>query len=188
MNGITIGSIAANIIISDASTFFKELLSLTIWVILSILIGFIALKSPKLRVILDGQPTILIKKGQLLKNSLKKTRMNIDDLSMLLREQNIFSFKDVDYAILEPNGKISVLKLINKQNVIREDLNINKKTPVFIPTEIIVDGNIVEHNLLEHNLTKVWLYQELKNLGVKNVKDILYAELQEDGSLYILNS
>lgn len=110
ITGITIGSIAGNMVMIDTRTFYKELTSLTIWCVLTELVSFIALKSPKLRNKLDGEPTMVIKKGVIDKNALKSLRVNVDDLTMLLREKDIFDFSEVDYAILEPHGRLSVLK------------------------------------------------------------------------------
>lgn len=185
ITGITIGSIAANMVISPSLSFFKEIVALSIWCLLTVVIGYLTLKSSKLRIILDGQPTIIIKRGKILRKSLKSLKMNLDDISMLLREQNIFSIRDVDYAILEPNGKISVLKKVNKQPTTREDLNIIVPAAKYLPTEIIVDGKFVTHSLKELNLTKEWVIQQLNQIGISSIKSILYAEIQDDGSIFV---
>ncbi|WP_235436077.1 DUF421 domain-containing protein [Gottschalkia purinilytica] len=104
---------------------------------------------------------------------------------MLLREKNIFSIKDVEYAILEANGKLSVLKKQEQESVTKKDLNVLTSELKYLPSEVVVDGTIVERNLRELNITKDWLYNELRSLGIKSVSEIFYAELQSDGSLYI---
>lgn len=110
VTGITIGSIAADIAGESESHFFNGLIGLIWWSILTILVGYIGLKSSTARILFDGQPTIVIKVGKILKEALQGTRLNLDDLSMMLRERDIFSIQDVHNAILEPNGKLSVLK------------------------------------------------------------------------------
>lgn len=117
ITGITIGSIAANMVMLDTRSFYKELASLTIWCILTELVSFIALKSPKLRKNLDGTPTIIMKNGVIDKKALGSLRLNVDDLTMLLREKDIFDLSEVDYAILEPHGRLSVLKKENFKEV-----------------------------------------------------------------------
>lgn len=185
ITGITLGSIAANMILESTTYFVNGIVSLLWWFLLTSLTGFIALKSPKLRVILDGEPTIVIKKGEIIEKALYSMRLNVDDLSMMLRNKDIFSIKDVDYAILEPDGKLSVLKKQEQQSVTKKDMQILTLSPIYFPTELVVDGKLIKHNLEELNLTEKWLNTQLKNSGVNSIKDIFYAELQSDGTIYI---
>lgn len=185
ITGITIGSLAANMVIISSRNFFKELTTLIVWCLLSMIIAYIGLKSGKARVVLDGQPTILVKKGEIDKKSLSKTRLNIDDLTMMLRQKDVFSIAEVDYAILEPNGTLSVLKKPQYQNVLKQDVKINIITPTYIPSEIIVDGKIIEKNLKELGLSNDWLAKQLELVGVYSVQEVLYAEIQSDGQLFI---
>ncbi|WP_094698796.1 YetF domain-containing protein [Brevibacillus laterosporus] len=185
VTGITIGSMAASSAFDKHINFIEAIFSLIMWSLLTILVEYISLKSNKARVILDGQPTILIKKGKIMADALARVRMNMDDLSMLLREEHVFSIKDVAYAILEPNGRLSVMKTKGATSVTREDLKINKAEVTIFPSELIVDGQIVEKNLKEFNLNKKWLLQELDKQGITSIKDVFFAELQEDGSVII---
>ncbi|GED70889.1 hypothetical protein BRE01_45910 [Brevibacillus reuszeri] len=110
VTGITIGSLTASMVIEPDTNFFEGLVSLALWAILTVLVEFLSLKSSKARVLLDGQPTLVIKKGEILEEALAQCRLNMDDLSMMLRKEDVFSIKDVAYAILEPNGQLSVMK------------------------------------------------------------------------------
>lgn len=185
ITGITIGSLAANTVMLSTQDFLKELTSLVIWCILSTIIGYIGLKSGKMRVILDGQPTIVVKKGMIDRKALAKTKLNIDDLTMMIRQNNVFSIAEVDYAILEPNGTLSVLKKRPFQHTQKNDFNVNATPPVYLPAEIIVDGTIIIKNLKEFGLSKEWLDYELQKAGFSSAKHILYAELQSNGQLFI---
>lgn len=185
VTGITIGSMAASSAFDKHINFIEAIFSLIMWSLLTILVEYFSLKSNKARVILDGQPTILIKKGKIMADALARVRMNMDDLSMLLREEHVFTIKDVAYAILEPNGRLSVMKTKGATSVTREDLKINKEEVTIFPSELIVDGQIVEKNLKEFNLNKKWLLQELDKQGITSLKDVFFAELQEDGSVII---
>jgi uncharacterized membrane protein YcaP (DUF421 family) len=185
ITGITIGSIAANMVHETDQPFMDDFISLTWWCVLTFLVGFISLKSGKLRQIIDGQPTILIKKGKIMRDSLKSNRVNMDDLSMLLRKQNIFSITEVEYAILEPNGNLSIMKKPQHQQITKSDMNIYRPSLNHIPSEIIVDGKIIYDNLKELNLNENWLNDELKKQNINSLKEIFYAEIQEDGSLFI---
>lgn len=185
VTGITIGSIAAAMVLSADSFFSNELIALLWWCFLTFFLAFITLKSTKLREILDGQPVILIKKGILDRNSLNKTRISLEDLLIMLREQLIFSIVEVDYAILEPNGKLSVLKKIEYLSPTLKDLNIHNAYPKYLPTQLIVDGKLLYKNLIELDISIKWLDEQLNKKNIYDIKDVFYAEIQQDGSLYI---
>jgi len=185
ITGIAVGNMAGDMIIHKDVKIRDGLTGMAIWCFFTFLIEFISIKSAKARVILDGQPTIVIKKGQIIKKELKRLRLNIDDLTMLLRTKNIFSITDVDYAILEPNGDLSIIKKAGKDYVTKEDLNIPNSTSLFIPSEMIVDGKLINASLQEYNLDHEWLMKKLADQGIEKISDVLYAELQKDGSLYL---
>jgi uncharacterized membrane protein YcaP (DUF421 family) len=182
--GITLGSIAAEIASKTHISFWNGITSLIWWSILTIIISYIGLKSAKARVIIEGQPVVIIKRGNILEDELRKLRLNMDDLSMLLREQNVFSTADVENAIFEPNGKLSIMLKSNKKPVTKEEQGIFTFRPKYIPTELLVDGKIVEKNLLEAGVSAEWLRNQLANSNLE-IKDTFYVELQEDGTLYI---
>lgn len=185
VTGITIGSLAAEIIAFDDQTIWHEVVGLIWWCLLTALLAYITLKSSKLRNIIDGQPSILVKNGALQEKALKSTRINLEELSMMFREQGIFSIKDIDYAILEQNGQLSILKMQEQINVSRKDMNIPASQPQYLPAEIIIDSKIIHKNLTSYGLNMQWLKTQLKKQGVKNIDDVFYAEIQEDGSLYV---
>ncbi|WCN39589.1 DUF421 domain-containing protein [Aneurinibacillus uraniidurans] len=185
ITGITIGSIAADIAGRSESAFLNGLTSLIWWSCLAILIAYIGLTSPSARVLFDGQPIILIKEGKIRKQSLKHARLNLDDLSMMLRKQGVFSMQDVNYAILEPDGQVSILKKEEHQPVTKKDLAIPTPKSVFLPSEIISDGKIVKKNLQELHVTEAWVQAQLKKHGIQSVEEVFYAEIQKDGSLFV---
>ncbi|MFA7688505.1 MAG: DUF421 domain-containing protein [Bacilli bacterium] len=185
ITGITIGSIAANAVNIDNSTNYDDYIGVIIWFVFTIIISIITLKSSRLRTIFDGEPAIVIKKGKIQDKILKSLRLNLNDLTMLLREKNVFNISDVDYAILETNGKISILKKEGYNLVTKEDMNIKTNTKPFINTSVIIDGNLIKNNLKELNIKEVWLKQELKKQNIKDYKDVLYAEVKNNGTLYV---
>ena len=185
ITGITIGSIAAEIASQKETPFIDGLISLIWWTLLTILMSWISLKSSRARVFLDDEPTILIKDGKLSVKSLKSTRMHMDDLLMMLREQSIFSIQDVHYAVLETNGELSVFKKPNQQEATKQDVKADVSLPVYMPSEIISDGKIVQKNLLGLDLDEEWVMRKLRKQGIDSVEDVFYAQLQTNGSLYI---
>ena len=185
ITGIAIGNMAGEMILHPEVKIFTGILGMTIWTVLIFVVEFIGLKSGKVRSVLDGEPTIVIKKGFIQYKELKKMRLNMDDLTMLLRTNHVFSIKDVNYAILEPNGDLSILKVEERQQITKKDMNVKLERFEYIPSEIIVDGKIVYKNLKELGKTKEWLYDELRANKIYSIKDVLYAELQSDGTLYM---
>ncbi len=185
ITGITIGSIAANVVSESNQPFIDEFLGLTWWCILTFLSGLLELKSMKLRRMIDGKPTILIRKGEIIKSSLKSTQFTMNDLSLLLRNQNIFSITEIDYAILEPNGSLSILKKPEHQEIKKSDMKIPTNGFKYVPTALIIDGNIIDNNLKILNLNNQWLKTQLQKQNIYSAKDVFYAEIQSDGSLFV---
>lgn len=185
VTGITIGSIAANMVDYEWKQFKVTIWGLIIWALLTTIVSILILKCPKLSDFFEGQPTIVIKKGRIQKQELFRVGVDIDNLMMMLREKDVFSIKEVEYAILETNGQLTILKYPEYENVKRKDMGLIPKTNQYLPMDLIIDGKIVEKNLLEVNLTKEWLFNELKKQGVNSEKEVLYAQLQSDGTVYI---
>lgn len=188
VTGITIGSLAADIISTSESSIFDKMLSLILWCALTACLAYITLKFEKLKVVIDGQPVILIRKGILEKDSMKKTRISLEDLSIMLREKNIFSVLEVDYAILEPNGKLSVLQKQAYLNPSKADMDIPILQTKYLPSQIIRNSHLVYENLKELNLSIEWLNTQLKLQNINNIDEVFYAEIQNDGSLYIVKN
>lgn len=186
--GIALGNIAGDMVVHKDIKLIDGLVGMVIWASLTFFLGYISLKLPKIRVILNGEPAIVIKKGIILRDVLASHRLNMDDLSMLLRNNKVFSVRDVDYAILEPNGQLSVLKKAEQEQVTRKDMKIQPGIRYYIPAEIIVDGKVVYKNLKEFNLDSKWLGQQLKQAHIGSVEEVFYAELEEDGSLYTIKN
>lgn len=185
ITGIALGNMAGDMVVHRDIKLIDGVVGLTLWAVLTLIVEYVSLKSSKARVILDGEPTIVIKNGKILEKSLASNKLNMDDLSMLLRLKNIFSIKEVDYAILEPNGQLSVLKKVENELITKKDAHIQPTPRQYIPTELVVDGKIVKRNLHELNLSQEWLDQQLKMNGADTIEDVFFAELQSDGSLYI---
>ena len=185
ISGIAIGSMVSDIILHSDIDFWSSMFGVVLWVGFVFCVELAGLKNVKVRELLDGQPVILVKSGKILYDALKKERLNIDDLTMMLRTNNVFSILDVAYAILEPNGDLSVLKKQAKETVTKGDMNIEFKQFKHIPTAVVIDGKIIVKNLTELNITESWLNGALNNLNIKNKADILYAEMQEDGQLHV---
>jgi len=161
------------------------MIGMTLWSVLIFLMEYLSLNLPGVRVLLDGEPVLVIKKGVVQARELKKMRLNMDDLTMLLREKDVFSIREVQYAILEPHGELSVVKKAVKQQASKEDLNLQPQEPAYLPGEIITDGKVIARNLREFGKSEEWLRQQLAAQRISSAKDVLYAELEEDGTLFV---
>ena len=185
ITGITFGSIAAEMAGQSDVKFLNGLTSLIWWAVLTLFASYIALKSSIIRVVLDDQPAIVVKEGAIMENALKKERLHVNDLMMMLREQSIFTLQDVNYAILETNGELSVLKKVAQQEATKQDVKASTSTPKYLPTELISDGKIMKKNLTELSLTEEWLMKELRKQGIESADQVFLAQIQDDGSLFV---
>jgi uncharacterized membrane protein YcaP (DUF421 family) len=184
ISGITIGSIAGTIIGSEPHELWLHYFDLVIFVVLTYLLSVITENSRPLRKILDGSPTIVIENGRILEDAMGHMRYDLDELNSQLREQGIFDPSDVQYAIMETTGKLSVIQKASTQPVTRSDLNIQSPEAT-LPVEIILDGTVVEEGLQKKNLTLKWLTNELAKHNLSNISDVTYAVIDSKGNLFI---
>lgn len=183
--GITIGSIAAVASVDKDINVFEGGFSIIIWSLVTVLISEVTLKNIKLRLWIDSEPLLIIDKGKVIYKNMKKARYNMGDLLMQLRVKDIFYITDVEIAILEPDGKLSVLKKAEKTSVTVEDINIKKpKTDVMV--EVILDGNILFKHLPKIQKDKDWVTAQLKSRNINNIEDVVFAGIQADGQMYIV--
>lgn len=186
VSAIAIGSIAASLAISSGLSIRNGVIALIAWAAFTISMEFIDIKFKRARKITTGEPIIVIKEGRIMEHALRKTRLDVDSLNALLRHKGVFSLKDVDYAIFETSGNLSVKEKQKNQTATKNDVNLSPN-PTLYPTstEIISDGILNTNNLLKLNLDENWVQQQLNLAGVKSLSEIFYAEVQKDGSLYI---
>jgi len=183
--GITIGSIAATLTTTPQDPFLPGLLGLVIWGLLPILIGLITLKWVPIRKIMEGEPVVIIQNGKIDEEVMTKQRLNYDDLLMLLREQKIYNIQDVENAIYERDGQLSVQLKSQQQPVTPKDLNLSTQYKG-LPTTIIEDGTILNNRLKEVSLSKDWLLKKLqREHGIKNANEVSIAQLDTGGNLYV---
>lgn len=180
---ITLGALTANITFN---------LKMNIWLLLTALLTFsgiayllmvLAIKSRLFRKWISGRPTMLIQEGKILEENMRKLKITLDTLNQELRERNIFNIEEVQYAVLEQNGKISVLRKPEFLPVIHKDLNIQSQSPQTFPIELIMDGEIITTNLQQNNLKKDWLMSQLKTRNL-SLEKISYAVISSNGQLF----
>ena len=186
VTGITVGSLAAAVVTDTSLEMIKGIYALILWSILNIIIEFVILKFDKSRLLITGKPSILIKRGEIDKKALAKCRFNADELNMMLRNKDIFDITEVDYAILETSGELTVLKKPKFDYVTKKDMPIPFKQNRNLPVQIINNGKIIESVMTEYNLDINWVHSEVKRLGYKDIKDIFYAGINSQGQFFIV--
>ncbi|HHT93518.1 MAG TPA: DUF421 domain-containing protein [Clostridiaceae bacterium] len=146
-------------------------------------ISFVLLKSQKARNIICGKKKTIIQNGQIVENILMSEMYNIDDLLEALRIKGFFDIADVNLAILENNGELSVLPFSKAEPVKREDMNITAKEGNII--DLIIDGTLIEENLDMSNVRPKDLLSQIKKVGGTSVKDVLYCSINTNGEFWI---
>lgn len=168
---IMIGELAVVAIDNQYEPVLHSVLPMLLLMMIQISFAMLSLKSKKFRDMIEGKPTLIINRGKIDEKEMRRQRYNFDDLLMQLREKDIRNIADVEFAILEPSGKLSVFEKENKDT-----------GDITIP--LIMDGQIVEVNLSRINKTNLWLRQELKKNGYSDIKNISFCSYQ-NGSFFI---
>lgn len=179
---ITLGAITANIAFNVNMNIWHLLVALITFSGIAYVLMVLALKNRTLRKWISGQPTILIQDGKILENNMRKLKITLDTLNQELREKNIFNIEEVQYAVLEPNGKVSVLRTPAYLPVIHKDMNLQTDIQQSFPVELIMDGCIIDDNLRQNDIKKEWLLSQLKARGM-SVENISYAVKSSIGHL-----
>ncbi|WP_138419085.1 DUF421 domain-containing protein [Aquibacillus sediminis] len=130
------------------------------------------------------EPTIVVKDGKILNHNLKKIRYSIDNVLQMLRQKDVFDLNDVDIAIIEANGSISVYKKTEKNAITREDMAIRKQ-PSSIALPIIVEGKLYRDVMNDLAINETWLHQQLADKGIKNLNDVFFASINDQHQLHV---
>ncbi|MGI6366552.1 MAG: DUF421 domain-containing protein [Bacillota bacterium] len=181
---ITVGSIAATNLADPAVPHGPTLMSIGVIALIQIIFSKLQLKSAPVRNFTNITPTIIIQDGQFLTHNLAKIRYTIDDILPLLRIQGVFNLSEVDYAIIEPNGNLSVLKKANASPVTPADLKMNLPNKG-LPQLLVADGLLVPNAFKGTDVDQEWLEQEIRRHGFAKISEIYLASLEKSGYLYI---
>ncbi len=182
--GITIGSTASSLTTDLTSRAWPHWVGLFTWTVLCLILQLTTLKSKTAEKFLDGEPTIVIIDGIIHEESMKKFRYTIADLLTQLRDKGIFDISEVAYAVLEKDGKLSVLKKPECNPATPKDLNIKTSTDD-IDFEVIYDGAILHDNLVIINRNERWLMNKLKKRSINDASEVFLAIYNASSGLYI---
>lgn len=181
---LVLGEFVGGAIYDPKIDIFRIVYVVIFWGALIYLVDFVALKYNKSRGIIESSPAVLINDGIINRNMLKKHKIDMNRLQSLLRDRGVFSMREVMHAILEPNGKINVIKKPMYDTVKKQDLDL-PMTSVSIPVTLISDGVVLKNNLKQIEKDLFWLEKELTNRKIHNVRDVMIAEWRVEDGLFV---
>lgn len=169
--GISIGNFAAEMAINLDSKEIHGIVAVVVFGLVAYLVSILTMKSIYLRRFFMGCPTIIIEKGKIIEEGLRKVKFDINDMLEQCRIKGYFDVKDIEYAIVEANGELSILPKNRLVNITDLKLNVNKEG---LCANVIIDGKIMINNLNNINKSKKWLIKELRKENI-NINDVILA-------------
>ena len=182
--GVSMGSIVASAVVDKQFGAMSAITALILFCILTIVTGYLSMKSLKIRKIINSEPINLVKNGKIIEKNMKENKLTINELMMKLREKNMFHLADVEFAIMETDGELSVLPKADKKPLTPYNMKVNV-TSSGIDKDIIIDGIVIDENLKNIGLDKEWLKSELNKQNIKEISEVFYAGVDNTQKLYI---
>lgn len=182
---LVLGELVGNALFDEKAGIKEIAYVIFLWGALLFIVEVITQKFKGARYVLEGKPAMIIHEGKFIYEELRKNRVNVDEIQQLLRMKDVFAVQEVEYAVLEPNGDVSVLKKSPYQTPNKKDLNVAPTEPQIAMT-LINDGEIIEDNLAEADLTEEWLIEQLEKQNFSSIKEVFYAEYLEGKKLFAL--
>lgn len=182
--GITIGSIASEMTIANDIGIVEGTLGIAIYAISAFLISEWTMKSITARRLIVGTPCIIIQRGKILEKSLKKVKIDLNDLMQEARNNGYFDMSEIEYAIMEANGRISFLPKSKYSPVTLSDMKIKSKFKG-VCSNLIIDGKIMFDHLKQIKKDEKWLIKRLENMGYNNINDLLLVICDSDEKLTV---
>lgn len=182
--GITAGSVAAVMCVDQDVSIWASTVALAIFMLSGALFSYLSQKSIFCRRFLEGNPVFIIAKGEILYKGLKKARFSINDLMRELRSQGYFDITEINYAILETNGNVSVMPKAAARPATNEDEG-NSVEDDSVRADVVIDGKILHGNLKAFGKNEQWLTTSLQTQGIAHLKDVALASLDTDDNLSV---
>lgn len=183
ITGITIGSIAAELA-TELEEPWKPLIAMMVYGAVTFLLSLLTSKLPKTRKFINGTPTIIMNNGKLYRSNMKKAKLDLSEFMVMCRQEGYFNLSDIQTAIFEYNGRLTILPVSTKRPINPEDMNLSPQAE-YICTEIIMDGRIMGENLKRKGLDTKWLQKQLEAQGYDSEKQISLALCDDNNKLTI---
>ena len=181
ITGITIGSIGAELA-TELEKPWKPLVAIAIYGGISIGLSVITNQFPKLRKYINGSPTIIMNDGKLYRNNMKKAKLDLSEFMVMCRQLGYFQLSDIQTAIFECNGKLTILPVSSRRPATPEDMNLSP-TQERICTEVIMDGRILDENLKRRGLDAKWLQKQLEAQGYRHAGEVFLGLCDSENQL-----
>lgn len=182
--GITIGSIAADAIISIEVQFINGMGAIILFGFLSVILSYLSIKSFKINRFLNGAPIILIEDGHFIMDHFAKIKLPIFKFIEECRKLDCFDVSEIQYAIMETTGKLSILLKDEYQPITKKDMSKKSSRSKYFYS-VIIDDKVLSHNLEKTGKTEDWLYENLKKQNIKSSDHIALATLNKNGVLHV---
>ena len=183
INGITIGSIAAELSTSDWKNFAEPLTAMIIYGMAAVVISYLSLTTMPIRRFFSGKTIVIYDNGKFYKKNLKKCKLDVGEFLTELRGQGYFSIKDIESAFLESNGMVSILPKSDKKPMTPYDMGM-KPTKAKAEPIVVMDGKVLYKNLKQCGKDEQWLMSKLKDNGVK-LEDVFIAQTDGENELSV---
>lgn len=183
ITGITIGSIAAELA-TELESPWKPLIAMIVYGVVAVSLTCITSKFPKTRKYINGTPTIIMNNGKLYRNNMKKAKLDLSEFMVMCRQEGYFNLKDIQTAIFEYNGRLTILPVSDKRPITPYDMGIAPESE-HIYTELIMDGRVLDENLMRKGLDTKWLDKELSKKGYTRASDIFLATCDDKNQLTV---
>ncbi|MGO4106506.1 YetF domain-containing protein [Paenibacillus sp. YAF4_2] len=184
VSSLMLSELVGNTIYDRETHFVKLVYALVLWTALSLALEKVVQLMPWLSVPLSGRPDIIIRGGEIDVKAMKRNRLDMHQVSMLLREQGVFTVREVAFAVLEPNGSLSVMKNPSQEPPTRAELQVQEPA-AGLPRILIEQGTLQRDELREIGHSEKWLLSQLQEQGVDRINAVYYAEWSEEDGLYI---
>ncbi|MFJ5963172.1 DUF421 domain-containing protein [Bacillus sp. NPDC093026] len=185
ISALILGEMVGNAIFDQEINFLHILFAVGVWGVLIYTVEWLSQRFKSIRAFLEGRPTLVIDKGHIHYNRLKKNMLDLNQLQTLIRAKGHFALNEIEYAILETDGSVSVLPKIKYTPATAEDVNVKGKE-VKLPRTFIIDGEILKKDLQEAGFDETWLKQQLKRQHISSHKDVLFCEWIENEGIYAM--
>ena len=184
VNGITIGSIAAELATAERGEILTILIAMVLYGVVTLLIAFVTDKSLTMRKVITGKPITLMKQGKLCYDGFKSARLDINKFLMKCRNNGYFDLTQVDTAVLEPNGRVSFIPTAANKPVTVSDIKVSTTQDTLV-ANVIIDGRIDSHTLGNIGKDKKWLISKLKDIGVDDISKVFLAICDSRGTVTV---
>ncbi|WP_068774180.1 DUF421 domain-containing protein [Paenibacillus sp. FJAT-26967] len=192
---LSVFDLVISIMIAEIAVFVLEdanmpmangILPMVTLVMIQLFMAFVTLKSQRFRTLFEGRPSVLIEHGKLDREEMRRQRYNLDDLMMQLRQHKVMNVADVEFAILEASGKLSVVEKNHPSRSAAEPCP-EQGTIRYagLPVALIMDGKVQDDNLQKIGQTRFWLKNEIGKKGIQDFKDVFFCSVDHRGFVYV---